>query len=113
MLQTFQQPVKPESNCHLPVHAVPTHVPNVGAGLNVVAPQPAAPAEPCQQKTAFDKVAKAPPACPTWGSGSTIDSCASCPRLRSQKLLDRFDYDDEPEASEESKKDEVALQQTL
>lgn len=30
-----------------------------------------------------------------------------------QKLLDRFDYDDEPEAGEESKKDEVASQQTL
>ncbi|TNM84811.1 hypothetical protein fugu_008989 [Takifugu bimaculatus] len=84
MLQTFQQPVKPESNCHLPAHIVPTHVPNVGAGLNMAAPQPAPPAEPCQQKTAFDK-----------------------------KLLDRFDYDDEPEASEESKKDEAASQQTF
>lgn len=60
MLQTFQQPVKPESNCHLPVHIVPTHVPNVSAGLTVAA-QPAPPAEPSQQKTAFDKVAKAPP----------------------------------------------------
>lgn len=56
MLQTFQQqPVKPESNCHLPVHLVQTQVPNVTGGLNA-APQPAPQAEASQQKTAFDKV---------------------------------------------------------
>uniref|UniRef100_H3CX52 SR-related CTD associated factor 4 n=1 Tax=Tetraodon nigroviridis TaxID=99883 RepID=H3CX52_TETNG len=85
MLQTFQQqPAKPESNCHLPVHLVQAQVPNVTAGANTVAPPPALHAEPAQQKTAFDK-----------------------------KLLDRFDYDDEPEAGEDTKKDEIPSQLTL
>lgn len=57
MLQTFQQqPVKSESNSHLPVHLIQTQVPNVTADLNMVASQPAPHAEPSQQKTAFDKV---------------------------------------------------------
>lgn len=61
MLQTFQQqPVKAESNCHLPVHVIQTHVPNVTAGQNMVAPQPTPPAEAFQQKTAFDKVVNGP-----------------------------------------------------
>lgn len=30
-----------------------------------------------------------------------------------QKLLDRFDYDDEPEVGEETKKDEITSQPTL
>lgn len=31
----------------------------------------------------------------------------------SQKLLDRFDYDDEPEVGEETKKDEISSQPPL
>ncbi|KAM4726983.1 SR-related and CTD-associated factor 4 isoform 2-T2 [Anableps anableps] len=92
MLQNFQQQaVKPETNAQpllpttqMPVQSVPT-------GLAAVAPQPPLPspqppppvhpAQPVQQKTAFD-----------------------------MKLLDRFDYDDEPEVGEETKKDEASSQ---
>lgn len=60
MLQNFQQqPVKPESNCRPPVHVIQTH-----AGPNTAAPQPAPPAEPSQQKGAFDKVVKDAPDVP-------------------------------------------------
>nr|XP_015817144.2 SR-related and CTD-associated factor 4 [Nothobranchius furzeri] len=50
----------------------------------VPSPQPLLPSQAAQQKTAFDT-----------------------------KLLDRFDYDDEPEAGEETKKDEIPSQPPL
>lgn len=37
----------------------------------------------------------------------------NCSLFLSQKLLDRFDYDDEPETGEETKKDETSSQATL
>ncbi|XP_031728585.1 SR-related and CTD-associated factor 4 isoform X1 [Anarrhichthys ocellatus] len=86
MLQNFQQqPGKPDSNTQPHVHTSQTQPQSVNTGLAMVAPQPplltqaAQAAQAAQQKTAFDKV---------------------------EKLLDRFDYDDEPEVGEETKKDE-------
>ncbi|KAJ8266665.1 hypothetical protein GJAV_G00133220 [Gymnothorax javanicus] len=87
MLQTFQQPVQPHSPAvenstmtqHPGLAPVPVPVP-------VPTPAPAAAAQfnplappPVEQKAAFDKVTK---------------------------ILDRFDYDDEPEAAEDAKKDD-------
>uniref|UniRef100_A0A3B3TK92 SR-related CTD-associated factor 4a n=2 Tax=Poecilia latipinna TaxID=48699 RepID=A0A3B3TK92_9TELE len=90
MLQNFQQQaVKPETNtqpllptAQMPVQSAPTGL--VAAQPHLSSPQPPPPVhstQPVQQKTAFDK-----------------------------KLLDRFDYDDEPEAGEETKKDEPSSQ---
>ncbi|XP_034034211.1 SR-related and CTD-associated factor 4 isoform X2 [Thalassophryne amazonica] len=85
MLQNFQQqPVNPEANPQPPAPTIPTHPQNVTPAQGVVAPHPPLPPQPPQpspQKTAFDK-----------------------------KLLDRFDYDDEPEGGEEAKKDETSSQ---
>ncbi|XP_040907111.1 SR-related and CTD-associated factor 4 isoform X3 [Toxotes jaculatrix] len=88
MLQNFQQqPVKPiDTNTQPPLHTIQTQAQNVTTGLGMVTPQPplpTQPTQPTQQKTAFDKVTK---------------------------LLDRFDYDDEPEVGEETKKDEIVSQ---
>lgn len=111
MLQTFQQqPVKPESNCHLPVHLIQTQVPNVTASRNMVAPQPAPQPEPSQQKTAFDKVVQG---LLYFMRLKKIKSCLLYIHRCFQKLLDRFDYDDEPEVGEETKKDEITSQPTL
>uniref|UniRef100_A0A8C0U895 SR-related CTD associated factor 4 n=1 Tax=Cyanistes caeruleus TaxID=156563 RepID=A0A8C0U895_CYACU len=80
ILQTFQQPQKPQS----PVidNTVMAQVQAITAQLKTTAAQPpeqkAAFTAP-EQKTSFDK-----------------------------KLLDRFDYDDEPEAVEDSKKEDSA-----
>lgn len=85
MLQNFQQqPVKPETITHPPLQTIQMQSQNVTPGLGVVAPHPPLPTQPVQQKTAFDK-----------------------------KLLDRFDYDDEPEVGEETKKDESSSQPTF
>ncbi|XP_064129250.1 SR-related and CTD-associated factor 4 isoform X2 [Loxodonta africana] len=80
ILQTFQQPPKPQS----PTidNAVMAQVQAITAQLKTAPTQPPeqkAAFPPPEQKTAFDK-----------------------------KLLDRFDYDDEPEAVEESKKEDPA-----
>ncbi|XP_066115642.1 SR-related and CTD-associated factor 4 isoform X2 [Saccopteryx bilineata] len=72
ILQTFQQPSKPQSPAI--DNTVMAQVQAITAQLKT-APTP----PPEQKTTAFDK-----------------------------KLLDRFDYDDEPEVVEESKKDDVA-----
>ncbi|KAK5611648.1 hypothetical protein CRENBAI_013253 [Crenichthys baileyi] len=92
MLQNFQQQAgKPETNAQPPLLTAQTPVQSVPTGLAAVAPQPPLPspqppppthpAQTAQQKTAFDT-----------------------------KLLDRFDYDDEPEVGEEAKKDEISSQ---
>uniref|UniRef100_A0A8C0BGN7 SR-related CTD associated factor 4 n=1 Tax=Buteo japonicus TaxID=224669 RepID=A0A8C0BGN7_9AVES len=80
ILQTFQQPQKPQS----PVidNTVMAQVQAITAQLKTTAAQPPEqkPAfPPPEQKTSFDK-----------------------------KLLDRFDYDDEPEAVEDAKKEDSA-----
>nr|XP_009507217.1 PREDICTED: splicing factor, arginine/serine-rich 15 [Phalacrocorax carbo] len=80
ILQTFQQPQKPQS----PVidNTVMAQVQAITAQLKSTAAQPPeqkAAFAPPEQKTSFDK-----------------------------KLLDRFDYDDEPEAVEDSKKEDSA-----
>ncbi|XP_035401681.2 SR-related and CTD-associated factor 4 isoform X3 [Cygnus olor] len=80
ILQTFQQPQKPQS----PVidNTVMAQVQAITAQLKTTASQPPeqkAAFAPPEQKTSFDK-----------------------------KLLDRFDYDDEPEAVEDSKKEDSA-----
>ncbi|XP_040038196.2 SR-related and CTD-associated factor 4 isoform X1 [Gasterosteus aculeatus] len=86
MLQNFQQqPGMLDADAQPAVHASQTQAPNVTSGPPAVAQQPpllsqaAQAAQAIQQKAAFDKV---------------------------EKLLDRFDYDDEPEVGEETKKDE-------
>uniref|UniRef100_A0A3Q2PRA3 SR-related CTD associated factor 4 n=1 Tax=Fundulus heteroclitus TaxID=8078 RepID=A0A3Q2PRA3_FUNHE len=96
MLQNFQQQVaKPETNAaepppptaHPPVQSVPSGLAAVALQPPLPSPQPPPPAHPgqqdqsAQQKAAFDR-----------------------------KLLDRFDYDDEPEVVEENKKDEATSQ---
>ncbi|MED6293963.1 hypothetical protein CHARACLAT_015982 [Characodon lateralis] len=89
MLQNFQQQaVKPETNAQPPLPTAQTPVQSAPTGLAAVAPQPPLPSpqlppptQTAQQKTAFDT-----------------------------KLLDRFDYDDEPEVGEEAKKDETSSQ---
>uniref|UniRef100_A0A672TV24 SR-related CTD associated factor 4 n=1 Tax=Strigops habroptila TaxID=2489341 RepID=A0A672TV24_STRHB len=80
ILQTFQQPQKPQS----PVidNTVMAQVQAITAQLKTTAaqqPEQKAAFPPPEQKTSFDK-----------------------------KLLDRFDYDDEPEAVEDSKKEDSA-----
>ncbi|XP_021563627.1 splicing factor, arginine/serine-rich 15 [Carlito syrichta] len=80
ILQTFQQPPKPQSPAL--DNAVMAQVQAITAQLKTTPTQPPeqkAAFPPPEQKTAFDK-----------------------------KLLDRFDYDDEPEAVEESKKEDAA-----
>ncbi|XP_078121801.1 SR-related and CTD-associated factor 4 [Sander vitreus] len=82
MLQNFQQqPVKSDTNTQPPVHTSQTQAQNITTGLGTVTPQPPLPTQTAQQKAAFDK-----------------------------KLLDRFDYDDEPEIGEETKKDDISSQ---
>uniref|UniRef100_A0A8C9PLB9 SR-related CTD associated factor 4 n=1 Tax=Spermophilus dauricus TaxID=99837 RepID=A0A8C9PLB9_SPEDA len=81
ILQTFQQPPKPQSPAL--DNAVMAQVQAITAQLKTAPTQPPeqkAAFPPPEQKTAFDK-----------------------------KLLDRFDYDDEPEAVEESKKEDAAV----
>ncbi|XP_032721331.1 SR-related and CTD-associated factor 4 isoform X1 [Lontra canadensis] len=80
ILQTFQQPPKPQSPAM--DSAVMAQVQAITAQFKTAPAQPPeqkAVFPPPEQKTAFDK-----------------------------KLLDRFDYDDEPEAVEESKKEDGA-----
>ncbi|KAM6222137.1 SR-related and CTD-associated factor 4 isoform 4-T4 [Rhynchocyon petersi] len=80
ILQTFQQPSKPQSPAI--DNAVMAQVQAITAQLKTTPTQPPeqkAAFPPSEQKTTFDK-----------------------------KLLDRFDYDDEPEAVEESKKEDSA-----
>ncbi|KAL0614319.1 SR-related and CTD-associated factor 4 [Plecturocebus cupreus] len=80
ILQTFQQPPKPQSPAL--DNAVMAQVQAITAQLKTTPTQPSeqkAAFPPPEQKTAFDK-----------------------------KLLDRFDYDDEPEAVEESKKEDTS-----
>ncbi|XP_055370647.1 SR-related and CTD-associated factor 4 isoform X2 [Betta splendens] len=82
MLQNFQQqPVKPETDTPSPLHAIQTQPQNITTSLGAVVSQPPPSTQPTQHKTAFDK-----------------------------KLLDRFDYDDEPETGEETKKDDMSSQ---
>ncbi|XP_008425450.1 splicing factor, arginine/serine-rich 15 isoform X1 [Poecilia reticulata] len=92
MLQNFQQQaVKPETNtqpllptAQMPVQSAPTGLAAAAAAPHLSSPQPPPPVhstQSVQQKTAFD-----------------------------MKLLDRFDYDDEPEVGEETKKDEASSQ---
>uniref|UniRef100_A0A8C0LK71 SR-related CTD associated factor 4 n=1 Tax=Canis lupus dingo TaxID=286419 RepID=A0A8C0LK71_CANLU len=84
ILQTFQQPPKPQSPAI--DNAVMAQVQAITAQLKTAPAQPPeqkAAFPPPEQKTAFDK-----------------------------KLLDRFDYDDEPEAVEESKKEDAAATAT-
>ncbi|CAN9501871.1 unnamed protein product [Ophioblennius macclurei] len=85
MLQNFQQqPLKHETNAQPPLHAIQTQPQSISAGSGMIIPHPplpTQPTQPTQQKSAFDK-----------------------------KLLDRFDYDDEPEVAEETKKEEITSQ---
>lgn len=81
ILQTFQQPPKPQSPAL--DNAVMAQVQAITAQLKTAPTQPPeqkAAFPPPEQKTAFDK-----------------------------KLLDRFDYDDEPEAMEDTKKEDTAV----
>ncbi|OBS76882.1 hypothetical protein A6R68_16667 [Neotoma lepida] len=81
ILQTFQQPPKPQSPAL--DNAVMAQVQAITAQLKTAPTQPpeqSAAFPPPEQKTAFDK-----------------------------KLLDRFDYDDEPEAVEDSKKEDATV----
>ncbi|XP_041534418.1 SR-related and CTD-associated factor 4 isoform X2 [Microtus oregoni] len=81
ILQTFQQPPKPQSPAL--DNAVMAQVQAITAQLKTAPTQPPeqkAAFPPPEQKTAFDK-----------------------------KLLDRFDYDDEPEAVEDAKKEDAAV----
>lgn len=80
ILQTFQQPPKPQSPAI--DNAVMAQVQAITAQLKT------APAQPPEQKAAF----------PAPEQKTAFD----------KKLLDRFDYDDEPEAMEESKKEDAA-----
>ncbi|XP_043996907.1 SR-related and CTD-associated factor 4 isoform X2 [Gambusia affinis] len=91
MLQNFQQQaVKPDTNtqpllptAQMPVQSAPTGLATVAAQSHLSSPQPPPSVhstQPVQQKTAFDM------------------------------LLDRFDYDDEPDVGEETKKDEASSQ---
>ena len=138
MLQNFQQPpVKPDTNTQPPVHNVQPQAQNVTPAVSMVAPQPPLPTQPTQQKTAFDKVT----VCfcifmsqalfrqlvaqhfeYKWYSVVQGLLCWKHHHLStilmeslsvSQKLLDRFDYDDEPETGEEAKKDEISSQPPL
>ncbi|CAO2632321.1 SR-related and CTD-associated factor 4 [Lemmus lemmus] len=81
ILQTFQQPPKPQSPAL--DNAVMAQVQAITAQLKTAPTQPPeqkAAFPPPEQKTAFDK-----------------------------KLLDRFDYDDEPEAVEDAKKEDASV----
>ncbi|KAJ0061559.1 hypothetical protein NL108_005701 [Boleophthalmus pectinirostris] len=64
--------------------AQPTQGQSITMSLGPVPPQPPLPSQPTQQSTAFAKT-----------------------------LLDRFDYDDEPDAGEETKKDEPSSQSSM
>ncbi|KAG7515581.1 splicing factor, arginine serine-rich 15 [Solea senegalensis] len=82
MLQNFQQqPVKPDIPTQPPLHMSHIQTQNINPVLGISTSQPPLPTQPTQQKSAFDT-----------------------------KLLDRFDYDDEPEVGEETKKDDTATQ---
>ncbi|KAM9847279.1 SR-related and CTD-associated factor 4 [Aulostomus maculatus] len=81
MLQNYhQQPLKPDTTPQPAANTIQPHDQNATTGMGVT---PQHPPMPTQPKTAFDKVTK---------------------------LLDRFDYDDEPEGGEETKKDELSSQ---
>ncbi|NXA49098.1 SFR15 protein, partial [Nothocercus julius] len=84
ILQTFQQPPKPQSpvidnTVMAQVQAITAQLKTTAAAAAAQAPEQKAVFAPPEQKTSFDK-----------------------------KLLDRFDYDDEPEAVEDSKKEDSA-----
>ncbi|AWO99754.1 putative splicing factor arginine/serine-rich 15 [Scophthalmus maximus] len=83
ILQNFQQqPAKPDTNTLPTLRTSQTQAQNVPTSLGMGTPLPPLPTQLTQQqKTTFDK-----------------------------KLLDRFDYDDEPEVGEESRKDDLASQ---
>ncbi|XP_030648699.1 SR-related and CTD-associated factor 4 [Chanos chanos] len=82
MLQTFQQPGKPHSPAIDNTMMAHLHLPAQPVATPApaaVAQRPPAPAQSVEKKAAFDKT-----------------------------LLDRFDYDDEPESGEEIKKEEAS-----
>nr|XP_058921631.1 SR-related and CTD-associated factor 4 isoform X2 [Kogia breviceps] len=83
ILQTFQQPPKPQSPAI--DNAVMAQVQAITAQLKT------APTQPPEQKAAFPQPEQ---------------------KTAFDKLLDRFDYDDEPEAVEESKKEDAAAAAT-
>ncbi|KAK5858549.1 hypothetical protein PBY51_002682 [Eleginops maclovinus] len=80
MLQNFQKQPV-KPDTNTPVHTTQTQAQHITSGLGMVPLQPPLPTQTAQQKAAFDK-----------------------------KLLDRFDYDDEPDFGEEAKKDEMSTQ---
>ncbi|KAK5887440.1 hypothetical protein CesoFtcFv8_016043 [Champsocephalus esox] len=80
MLQTFQQQPA-KPETNTSVHTIQTQAQHITTGLGMAPLQPPQPTQTAQQKAAFDK-----------------------------KLLDRFDYDDEPDFGEEAKKDEMSTQ---
>ncbi|KAL7847336.1 hypothetical protein SRHO_G00223160 [Serrasalmus rhombeus] len=84
MLQTFQQPGKPQSPAieNNMMANLQLQTPSVQPPIGLAPCPPHAP-QPVEKKATFDKT-----------------------------LLDRFDYDDEPEGGEESKKDETPSVQT-
>ncbi|XP_028840517.1 splicing factor, arginine/serine-rich 15 isoform X2 [Denticeps clupeoides] len=89
MLQTFQQPGKPQSpamdnNMVAHLHLQPPAVPTTVPPTTMTTQHTTAPMQPVEKKAAFD-----------------------------MKLLDRFDYDDEPEAGEEKKDETPSTQPTF
>ncbi|CAL8364049.1 unnamed protein product [Lota lota] len=83
MLQNFQQqPLKPQMETQTQPAPPQPHLQNFAPGLGMGALHPPLSTQTAQQKAAFDR-----------------------------KLLDRFDYDDEPETGEETKKDEALSSQ--
>ncbi|KAM9788472.1 SR-related and CTD-associated factor 4 [Neosynchiropus ocellatus] len=82
MLQNIhQQPLKPAAAPQPPAQAFPAQVHQFPTRMDVPPQHPPAVMQSSQQKSAFDKI-----------------------------LLDRFDYDDEPDAGEDAKKEDVPSQ---
>lgn len=103
--------MKPDFESQPPSHSVESHSLNVAPALGFASTQPLFPNETTPQTTAFDKV-----------SGALGVITLNCNKLRLcnftsnsvfKTLLDRFDYDDEPETAEEAKKDEIPPQPVL
>ncbi|XP_076876240.1 SR-related and CTD-associated factor 4 isoform X2 [Brachyhypopomus gauderio] len=85
MLQTFQQPSKPQSPVVENIATAPIQVPPVSVQPSPgLAPCIPHASQPVERKATFDK-----------------------------KILDRFDYDDEPDGGDESKKDETPSVQSV